>query len=374
MKICFLSEYFPKSESLEIRGGVEVAAFNEALYLSFKHDITVLTSFEEDMKRESHIGNIKVIACGKKRSYVQSGSIKDRLNFMKAAYSEAVKSDFDLVVGYNFITYLVAWKVSKKLKIPCSLRYHDVWIGHWKENIGYLGYFGEILERYILSRDIDKIITVSDYTAKNLEKFFPKEKIETVHNIVEFDNEFEAPKFENKTVTCVSRLVEYKKIDDLILAISQLHHDYPDLMCKIIGTGPMEDKLKDLVKEHDLENNIEFLGFVEKHEDVLKTIKSSYLFCLPSKVEGFGIVIIEALGCEVPFIASNIDPVIEASGKKGGLFFEVEDYKDLSSKIKLLLDDEELYGKLKGECLEQYSKYQGEFIASKLEKIYLDLV
>ncbi|WP_225370337.1 hypothetical protein [Methanobrevibacter arboriphilus] len=67
MKICFITEYFPKSENLEIKGGVEAVAFNEAYYLSKDNDITVLTSYEEGMEKEKNIGNIKVIACGKKK-------------------------------------------------------------------------------------------------------------------------------------------------------------------------------------------------------------------------------------------------------------------------------------------------------------------
>ncbi len=252
MKICFITEYFPKSENLEIKGGVEAVAFNEAYYLSKDNDITVLTSYEEGMEKERNIRNIKIIACGKKRSYTQKGSFKNRLLFMKAAYDIAKKLDFDIVVGYNFITYIIAWKIAKKLDIPCVARYHDVWIGEWVKNIGITGLFGEILERYFLSRDIDLLIAVSNFTANNLKKHFPEDKIVVVPNIVEF-KKIESEKFENRTISCVSRLVEYKRVEDLILAmdilINQNGSKYKDLKVKIVGTGPEEERLKDLVKE-----------------------------------------------------------------------------------------------------------------------------
>lgn len=375
MKICIITEYFPKSEDLDIKGGAEAAAFNESYYLSKNNDITVLTSFEDGMMRKTNIGNIKVIGCGKKRHYTQKGSFKNRLLFMKAAYAVGKKLDVDLVVGYNFITYITAWKISQKINVPCVARYHEVWVGNWIKNMGIFGIFGEFLERYFLSRDVDLILPVSDFTAKKLKNFFPNDKIATVPNIVEFD-EFKSEKFPDKTISCVSRLVEYKRIEDLILALNILinKEGYVDLKCKIVGTGPMEDKLKNMVNNKNLKNNISFCGFIEKHEDVLKIINSSYLFCLPSKVEGFGIVIVESLGCEVPFVASNIPPVMEASGEKGGLFFQVEDYKDLASKIKLLLNDKELYNKLKSEGKEQYKKYQGNHIAKILENHYSSLI
>lgn len=375
MKICFVTEYFPRSKDLEIKGGAEAAAFNEAYFLSKNHEITVLTSFEEGMEKKVAIGNIQVIACGKKRSYTQKGSFKNRISFMKAAYDVGKGLDFDLIVGYNFITYISAWKISQKLNIPCVARYHDVWIGNWVKNIGFFGIAGEILERYFLSRDIDLILPVSNFTAKNLENYFPKDKIAVVHNIVEFE-EVKSEKFHDKTISCVSRLVEYKRVEDLILAIDTLVNDYGynHLKCKIVGTGPMKDRLENILKDKNLEDNITFCGFVEKHEDVLKIINSSYIFCLPSEVEGFGIVIVEALGCEVPFVASNIPPIMEASGKKGGLFFNVGNYKDLASKIKLLLDDDELYQKLKKKGKKQYKNYQGDSIAKELEGHYLSLI
>lgn len=380
MRICFITEYFPKSSEIEIKGGVEVTAFNEAFYLSKNNEITVLTSYEDGMEKETNIGNIKVIACGKKRNYAQKGSFKNRLSFMKAAHDVGKKLDFDIVVGYNFITHVGAWKLSQKLNIPCVARYHDVWIGEWRKNIGILGLFGEVLERYFLSRDVDLILAVSNFTANNLKNYFPEEKIAVVHNIVEFD-EVKSEKFKDTTISCVSRLVEYKKIEDLILAMDILvnetednNHVYKNLQCKIVGTGPMEKKLKNMAKEKNLENNVTFYGFIEKHEDVLKIINSSYIFCLPSKVEGFGIVIVEALGCKVPFVASNIPPVMEASGEKGGLFFQVENHEDLAEKIKTLLEDNSLYEKLKEEGKEQYNKYQGKYMAKKIESYYSSLL
>lgn len=372
MKICIITEYFPKSENFEVKGGVEAAAYNEAYQLAKNHEVTVLTSIEEGVPREYEIDGIKVVGCGKKRSYVQTGSFKNRFSFMKESYNTGKKLNMDLVVGYNFITYPVAWKISQKLKIPCVARYHDVWIGEWVNNMGISGLAGEILERYTLSRKFDLIISVSDYTRKKLEKHFPAEKIAVVHNIVDFPPII-AEKYPETSISCVARLVEYKKVDDLIRAMSLLVPEFPQLHCKIVGTGPKENELKDLVKSLNLQNNVEFCGFVEKHEDVLKIIKSSYIFCLPSKVEGFGIVVVEALGCGVPFVASRIPPLMEASGQKGGLFYEPENWVELSEKIKYLLDNPEIYKKLRNEGKSQYKKYKGDYIGKQLEELYINL-
>lgn len=368
MKIGIITEYFPKTLEFDIRGGAEACAFNEALQLSKKHEVTVLTSKVEGTPQKYSINNINVIGCGPKRAYVQKGSLIKRSLFMKDAYKRGIKQDFDVLIGYNFITHPVAWKIGKKTSTPSIARYHDTWIGEWIKNMGITGILGEIIERYNLSRDFDHIIAVSKYTKDKLANYFPQEKISVVHNMVDFKVP-EHEKYPNPTIVCVSRLVEYKKVEDLIKATSLLKDEIPNLKCQIIGTGPLEKRLKKLTKKLNLEKNVKFHGFIKKHEEVLRIVASSHVFCLPSTVEGFGIVIVEAMKCGTPFVASNIPPILEASAGRGGLFFKPGNWKELADKIRILLEDEKLYKKLRKEGLKQSKKYRREYIGDKLEKI-----
>ncbi len=368
MRIAILTEYFPRTEKFDIRGGAEASAFKEARELAKKHEVTVLTTREPRSPEEYSIENLKIIGCGPPRTYIQKGSILKRLIFMRNAYKKGERINADIVIGYNFITHTIAWKIGKKLSIPSIARYHDVWIGEWIKNIGLSGILGEILERYNLSRDFDKIIAVTDYTKKKLEKHFPAERIEVVPNIVD-PKVPEHEEYPQTTISCVARLVEYKRVQDLIKAARILIEEFPDIKCKIIGTGPLEGHLKRLTKDLKLEEHVEFCGFVEKHEDVLKVIASSHVFCLPSIVEGFGVVVVEAMRCSTPFVATEIPPLLEASGGKGGLFFKPGDWRDLAKKIKKILKDEKLYKKLQKEGLEESKRYSSKNILDRLERI-----
>lgn len=373
MKICIITEYFPTSDALDIKGGAEACAFNEAKYMAKKHEVTVITSYEPGSKKEDYFSGIKVIRCGKERKYVQSGSLFSRLIFMLDAYNTGKKEDFDILVGYNFVTYPVAWKISKKLKKPCAVRYHDMWIGEWIKNFGISGIFGELMERYILSRDLDLILSVSSYTKNKLKKYFDPNRIIVVPNIVDIHS-VEARKFEKFTVCCVSRLVDYKRVDDLLRAIAILKESLPDIRCKIVGTGPKETYLKKLAEDLEISENVDFCGFIEDHDDVLKIVKSSHVFCLPSVVEGFGIVIVESMALGVPFVASNISPLVEASGGKGGLFFKPKNYEDMADKIKYILNDVELQNKLIKEGIAKSKEYKGDKIIEKIENVFENLI
>lgn len=372
MNICIVTEYFPHSDCLDIKGGVEVCCYNEALELSKYHNVTVLTSKEGELD-EFNIRNVHVICCGEDRGYVQKGSFTSRLKFMKDAIDKhKILEDIDLVIGYNFITYPVAYKLAEKLNSKVALRYHDVWIGEWTKNMGISGLFGEILERYIFKKDIDLYVAVSDFTRNNLNKYVDNTKTITVHNIVDFPK-VESEKYDKPTISCVARLVEYKRVNDLINAVALIKDEIPEIQCKIIGTGPEDENLKNLTKQLELDENIEFLGFVEEHDDVMKVVNSSDVFCLPSIVEGFGIVIIEAQSLETPFVAARIPPVVESSGQKGGLFFEPKNHKELAKQILTILNDKELYKKLQIEGLENKNNYTKEVIGDKLNKAYESL-
>lgn len=367
MNIAIITEYFPQSEDLEIKGGVEVCAYNEAVELSKYNNITVITS-NESGKDDFNIRDIHVICCGNKRDYTQKGSFIKRLKFMKEAYKQACKlKDIDIIIGYNFITYPVAYKSSQKLNIPVVARYHDVWIGRWTKMMGLPGLFGEAMERYILNQDIDLILPVSDYTNENLQKYTNPEHIKTVHNIVDFPN-VTSEKYDKPTISCVARLVDYKRVKDLIKAVCIIKKTIPDIQCKIIGTGPEKDNLIQLTHKLGVDDNIEFMGFVEKHEDVMKVVNSSDVFCLPSVVEGFGIVIIEAISLKTPFVAAEIPPVVEASGRCGGLFYEPRNYEQLADALLKILTDEELYKKLQKEGYAQSKNYSKQAIGEKLNK------
>lgn len=369
MNICIVTEYFPHSESLDIKGGVEVCCFNEALELSKYHNVTVLTS-KEGESDEFCIRDVHVLCCGEDRGYVQKGSFTSRLKFMRDALGKhEILEDIDLVIGYNFITYPVAYRLAKKLNSKVALRYHDVWIGEWTKNMGITGLFGEVLERYIFRKDIDLYVAVSDYTRNNLNRYVDNSRTLTVHNIVDFPS-VESEPYTKPTISCVARLVEYKRVNDLIKAVDIIKKEIPDIQCKIIGTGPEEEKLKELTKRLNLEENVEFLGFVEEHDDVMKVVNSSDIFCLPSVVEGFGIVIIEAQSLETPFVAARIPPVVESSGEKGGLFYEPKNHEELASQILRILNDKDLFKRLQIEGLKNKDNYTKEVIGDKLNKAY----
>jgi glycosyltransferase involved in cell wall biosynthesis len=141
----------------------------------------------------------------------------------------------------------------------------------------------------------------------------------------------------------ISRLVERKNIQSVIIALSRLRESGLSFFYSVAGDGPELSNLKSLVDQLGLQDNVEFLGRVsEEKKDTLYS--SSDFFLLPSifnhqtgSIEGYGIVFIEANSYGLPVLSGNTGGMIEAvvDGKTG--FHSDGSVNDIMSKINALL-------------------------------------
>lgn len=373
MKITYISEYFPYKSEGEITGGVEARCFNIAKRLATKNEITIITSWKKGQERKHKLGKINILRVGKNHQYTNEGSFLSRLQFSIAAYKTAKKLKADIVEGYNFISYLPAYYAGKKVNAKKIATYHEVWQGEWIKNKGAIGILGEIWEKWVLSLKWDKIISVSEFTAKKLIKQnISRKKISVIYNGINLkDYNSEEKKYKDPTIVSISRLTPKKRVDDLIKAIYLVKKQIPNIKLIIIGKGNELDNLKKLVSKYKLKDNVYFTGYVGNYSDVIKILKKSHIFCLPSILEGFGIVLAEAMAAQTPYICSDIEVLREVSqGQKGGLIFKRKNYKDLTNKILFLLKNKKLYIKKEEECVIAVKKYDWDKISKQILEVY----
>jgi len=379
MKIVYITEYFPYKSEEDITGGVEARCMSISKELSKKHDVTIITSWQKGQKRKHNIGKVKILRVGPDHAYSNSGSMLSRFKFASEAERIAKKIKADIIEGYSFVTYPAAYKAARKNGAKAIATYHEVWIGEWVKNKGLLtGIFGSIWERNTLKLKWDKLFPVSNFTANRLVKNnIPKSKIEVVYNGIDTDKykKVKAAKSKRPTIISISRLTPHKRVIDLIKATYLLKKTIPNVRTIIVGQGEEEEKLKALSKKLNLENNVEFEGYVKEHKDVIKLLKSSHIFCLPSVLEGFGIVLAEAMASDVPYVCSDIPVLKEVTlDGKAGMIFKQKDYADLAKKIKRLILDKDLYNKKVKEAKQEVKKYDWKVIMNQLENSYADLL
>lgn len=212
---------------------------------------------------------------------------------------------------------------------------------------------------------INTYITMSEFSKnKFVEAGLPKEKIYIKPNFI--DLQIKERKNVKDYALFVGRLADYKGLDTLISSYREIRNNFP---LKIIGDGPL---LKDMQAKIRKTNNIELLGRLP-YDRTIKYIRNSAFVIFPSECyENMPRVIIESFACGIPVIASNIGPIKEII-QEGltGLFFDYGDSKDLSIKIKYLMENKNLISKMgENACKIYEKKFSPEVNYSILMDIY----
>jgi colanic acid/amylovoran biosynthesis glycosyltransferase len=156
------------------------------------------------------------------------------------------------------------------------------------------------------------------------------------------------PAEETPTILHVARLVEVKGTEYLIRAFAQVARRFAEVELAIIGDGPLKRSLEALVKSLGLEQRVRFLGALP-HAQVLDWMRKAAMLVLPSvrtgtgRVEGLGMVMLEAAATGVPVVGSRIGGIPEGViDGETGLLAPERDPDALARCIGDLLDSAEL--------------------------------
>jgi glycosyltransferase involved in cell wall biosynthesis len=303
-------------------------------------------------------------------------SIKTAIRFSSKLLS-SFKGDFDVVDAQQF-PYIPCF--SAKLfctlkRTPLVITWHEVWGDYWDEYLGWMGIFGERVERLTV-RIPDRIIPVSDRVRRDLLSMGVKsERMVVVPNGVDLEkiDSVEAGEL-TYDVVYAGRLSAHKRVDLLIEAVSLAREEIPDIRCSIIGDGPEMENLRKLAKELKSEENVDFLGFLETDEDLIAGMKSSRIFVLPSMREGFGISALEANACGLPVVMVRSEMNAALDLVEDGLNGLVVDPtpEEVAEAILELLKDER-YGSLSEPFRRVAERYDWSIITDSIEKVYEDV-
>ena len=312
----------------------------------------------ELLKRIDNHDNVEIIVLNRKR---KSKSIKFIIEYINIV----IKNKIDIIHCHLFEAVKIA-SIAKLIKPQIRLFYtvHDTNIYHKfsKKDI--------ILQNIF----INKIIAISQSVKNQIIRKNNKNDVEVVYNDI---NRFSEATRSNEYIRigCVARILPEKKGQDILIkAISIVKEKYPNVKCIFAGE-PMkghEHYLKELISQCENEgllNNIIFKGNVD---DIPSFLSSLDIFVLPSRYEGFGIAILEAMASKVPVIASKLEgPQEIIKNDEYGLLFEVGSHKMLAELIIKVIEENN-----QGKINKAYEYINNEFsidrINFKIRQIYLN--
>lgn len=356
MKLLFVTEFFPESNAQSFTGGVESRTFQTVTRLKVSHDVAVVSRT-------------------KKLITASLASVWSRMAFMARATIEVAKRKPELVEGSNVICYLPAFFGAKIARAKAVAWYADVYGSTWFRTTAFpVALLGFALEWLSLRLPWDQVIAMSQTTKKKLiASGVDPLRITVIYGGVDSKkiNQL-APetKLHQPVICTAARLVPYKRIDDVLQAFALVKQHLPEASLLIMGEGPERSKLETLAADLGVRTSVTFTGALD-HLEVLKKMKQSHVFSLPSAVEGFGLVSIEAAACGLPYVSSDIPATREITQDgKGGFLYPVGDCQELADKLVLLLTDADIYVTKHRQAMQLAQDYDWQQILKKTETVY----
>lgn len=223
----------------------------------------------------------------------------------------------------------------------------------------------------IYTDSINYIISPSGFLANKLIKYgVEKNKISCVHNFIEI------PTQKNNSIgdymLYFGRISKEKGIFNLVEAFSKTSKG----TLYIAGTGPEESEIKQKIEELKINNRVKFLGYLDQ-EQLKSCINNCRFVVVPSVgYENCPYSVIETLANGKSVLASNIGGIPELiTDNKTGLLFKINDINELSNKINILFENDELIIKMQIEARKQAkAEYGKDVYYSKIMNIYNELL
>lgn len=314
-------------ESLEF-GGAEKVVIHLANRLSEKHKVTVcLIKYRGDL-----VGELS------EKINVISLDLGEGIHFdlPRKLGNVILKNAIDIVNTHNWAVFFESYLAVKKVKMAkVILTVHGPYTEYGpgirqliKKKIRH---FFE--RRAAKSKYIGKIVTVSDSIQDYIisEIGIPREKLLTIHNGIGAIDCQSVGNDDVLRLISVGRLATIKNhklmIDALNLCVLQNRNIY----LTIVGDGPEREYLEHYVRDLELTDHIEFLGF---RNDIKELITAHDVFVLSSDYEGISIALLEAMSLSRPTIATNVGGIPETiQHQKSGLIVPKGDVERFSEAI-----------------------------------------
>ena len=218
---------------------------------------------------------------------------------------------------------------------------------HGGDLFGLKGPLLNHLKRYIVMQSA--AVTVVSQAMQEVIRDLSK-KAEHIYVIpmgVDLQHKFTPPakRLETGVVLFVGRLVEKKGLRFLIEAIPSILKKHPQIILRIVGDGQEGDWVKQRILELDIEQVVELKGAVG-NDFLPELYRSADVIVFPSIIatngdrEGFGLVLVEALGCECAAVVSDLPAMCDiVEHKKSALIVPQKDAAQIAKNVCLLLED-----------------------------------
>ncbi|QJD97536.1 glycosyltransferase family 4 protein [Mucilaginibacter robiniae] len=324
-KVCFFIS------SINLFGGTGRVCTEIANALArLDYTVTILSFHGDKPYFELH-SSIKVV-----KLYSKKYNFKLFLPFVILKLRQKVKKiDPDILINVDSALFAYSFVSTKRLNIK-----NIVW-EHFNFNVS-LGASVRIWARRLAVKHADVIVTLTSLDKNIWEKNLDcKVPITSIPNPLPFYNEIYDPN-KNKVVLSVGRLTQEKGFDRLldVWYIVKQNATAADWQLHIVGSGELKSALENKIDALQLNSSVQLIPATSTIQD---HYQDAAIYCMTSRFEGFGMVLIEAEAFGLPIVSYNceIGPVEIIKHNHNGYLIKDGDEKSLANALLYLMDNED---------------------------------
>jgi len=231
-------------------------------------------------------------------------------------------------------------RIARKLGIPAFVKVHgsDINIAARQASV----------QRQIKAwgNEVNGVVSVSvDLKEKMQRMGIQESKIHVIYNGINHQRFYPTPQTQarkdlglgdSRIILYVGNLKKEKGCLDLLEAFIELAKQQPELKLYVAGTGAMSKTMTQRSQEAGMKNNIFLLGKVD-HAALNRWYNAADLLCLPSYSEGVPNVLLEAMACGTPVVATRVGGIPEIVTADTGVLVESGNIQELKDKLNAAL-------------------------------------
>lgn len=259
-----------------------------------------------------------------------------------------------------------SWKIIREFH--CE-RYYRVKYAQSRIN-KILGAISNFYEFNFVDKKYDRIVVLTQEDQETNWKGW--KNIAVIPNPVSFKCS-EPSTLNEKTVSSIGRLHHVKNFSALIRIFGQVVKKHPDWDLKIYGNGEEEGTLQKQIEQSGLHDKVTLMGFTNNIPQVLSR---SSVFAFTSLVEGFALVLVEAMECGLPVVSYQCPcgPKDIITEGKNGFLVPVNDVQLMVDRINQLIEDKEMRTKMSEAAKLRAQCFQVEAIVDRWMSLFNEVV
>lgn len=201
-------------------------------------------------------------------------------------------------------------------------------------------------------------------------------KLKSIENPITIPVEYKEKIGDNKKkqILYVGRMdMENKRVNRIIEVWENIHSQYPQWELILVGDGPHKPLLEKYVEDKSI-SNVTFVGFIK--EEPIQFYKNASIFMLTSDLEGFGLVLIEAMSYGVvPIVYGSYESVYDIIDDNVNGFITPVPYSKTFTieKLKLLMDNNSKRIEMAHQAILKSKQYSVNSIIDKWEKLFTSI-